>query len=86
MSPESRDLLAKFGSTSVKEFSTGQSFAMIGQRGLQAGKAIEQLAVINEKEQDGLSTLTGCLKFPCSFLLVVVVVVVVLYYQWCIYI
>ena len=43
ISTEARELLQKFGSRKVTEFRRGTSFAMIGQKGLENGKAIEQV-------------------------------------------
>uniref|UniRef100_A0A914X295 ILEI/PANDER domain-containing protein n=1 Tax=Plectus sambesii TaxID=2011161 RepID=A0A914X295_9BILA len=64
ISTESRELLQKFGSKKIFDFRRGNTFVLVGQRGLEGGQATEEVGQLSEKDTEAKSRVARCFRFP----------------------
>lgn len=65
------NLLESFGAKSFRNVKFRDSYAMIGQRGIPKGNAIEIVQTKGKNEFGATAKLTGCLKLPCKHLILI---------------
>ena len=67
----SYNLLENYGAKNFRSVKFRDSYAMIGQRGIPKGNAIEIVEKKGKKEFGAVAKSSGCLKLPCKFLIII---------------